>query len=1676
MSQEEVEGDILHIGNLLSIQSERHGTVVGRIIYRDTDLIRIMPQEVSDRAIDFPMTENGSSFAPDLGVSEIEIIEQQTSDYYVDFLGARPGETLEFFTIDGQEAAPSGIIAEVIKSASKDSVKLTDGRVIKFRGIGPQLPIAVVRVVTDEGEAATDAGEAGAEAGPEAGVGAIRKRNILALLRSVLPSATVEVVPTAERSYPDSMQREDLFQDLLAGISAKQRTNPRRIRFIEREVDLAVALKNKSILRDDAGRVTGSAPYLIATIADAMGQTQVSLPSAIPIVKAARQLNLDDANPELSHKESDVIPRSLYTVESESEDLAARYLDGALPETVGNGFFAYTYDLLSRDQRVLQGGRPQEWREDQDVVRTAGLGSAVQGLSKGLPIVKKDESTPVSLAYLISDVTDRGVRVLTADKYTYLKSGATSIVAPSDPSVVDGYVILPPKAALALRPPKRPGHLPMALVYSAALESDNLPTIARTLRDLYTPDAGSPQNAWTLQADAASTTDVATWLTTVLKYAVHPIDSLGPRTPHLLGLLDTLGLGVADLAPAVADAIWAWTKKAQRVWRSLLIDRRKVIQKELDAEVARTFQSVTDTVGGGAAPLWAALRGAEPLKELLEDIGRRNPSIADAPTLMTSALLTEAQGDAAPIVWSEIMKLDARLPEGADSTIAVESLAASRAYILKRKALRDRALLSLAAKPEISTCPHAVRLEAVRNVSDVLQRSRLLRDFIEEFQGPRAGDWITCVLCKAECVCFHELMELEALAQPARMDAIQKQILVKFGGDRYEGKIVCRNCGQALQDIDYDEHVEFDDSGRPVTSSSVLTAEQMEEPTETTWKKATADLAPPPVIFSSPSQQEIGEALQTIAERGGLQIHADVIRQIVRYADLYVSLRAPPADAYEKQRARMLTAASTKIKTATGVVGTSVDVPTYAAVIDQLRVSALIALTAISVQSAEPTIVVNNPFPLCKFSRGGYPFNPEANPEAEGALLYMACIVASIQRDATPWRNLTWSGESKLETRRKKALQVGLAATRIILGADPKSAPLSFTPEIRMALNKAQTDVVAIKAKALVSQTDELPVGFRPDPFPPRMSRPAVERDPVAALGPGSPRSAEMVASVAEALRQQGIAIVGELHETAATAIAAMIATGQTPAADAVCCPVTLSAVSNLQGKPEQLQLLKARTMLRGMDSTAVVGGTHLWPQFDVPAPIPIDQVVEESVFFKLFLKFCYRGSQVGLAHEISVGNACRQCGLRLGKPIDLIDFAKEGAAILASQQGDLRIEITPAAFGALSEAVRRRKIIAAIPSVGAAPWMSGLSTVADALRVQNGEEIAALLDTVIATKDMDAEDMDEVERATLWTPLVMHMDQLRREVSDRIGPLVAASASRSDQARAREATTAMAMFDSMTEDPFLEGPRALQEYWCAKVVAAGSNFSITKIKGASWAKLMSSQHTELINKLMHDNSMWFGGVVTDEMRPVLRSLGKALGPPLQAWIRAIRPATSTAWTMVEAQAVLRCIVLQQWRDALTTTSWMYEEIASPGDRERTAAAIANWTRALMFHVKQQFVRFSKETIKRILQDRAGLERDTIVEEFESIKDDDLRAAELMKKQFRIGRWAGGANLQKYDADTFEFESEQRKRMGIVDPPVDQVVLEGAQAPAAPDYGFGALAAGPEDGYAVDQGADGDDY
>jgi hypothetical protein len=1663
MSQEEEEADILHIGNLVGILSERYGYVTGRIVYRNIDMIHVMPQEVSDRAIVFPMTTDGSAFAPELGVSVVEIYETQESDHYVDFLGVRPGEVLEFFTIDGDVAAPVAEVIEVINTEDEDAVIVKDEsgqRRIDFNGIGPESPIAVVRVRTSLNVAAV--AEAGvADEVEDAASASIRNTNIMELLRSVLPSATVEVIPTAERTYPDSAQREDMFQELLADLKPKQRTNPRRVRLVEREVDLALALKNRVTLRSAGGRILGPAPHVVSTLGEAISANKESLPAAIPVVTAAKVLNLDadptaDASaPKPAFNPQHVAPRTLDETEVASVASSEMYSSGAQSR-----FDSYFLDVTGRDLSTLVGPPTATgWLSDQDVLRTAGLGVSVQGLSSGLPVFS-EKKPPVTLAYLLNDVQDRSIRVITGDKTVNAKNGAETIIAYSDPSTINSYVMLPPKVALALRPPKNPGDLPTALLYSAALQDANLPTIARTLDDLYSSEK-SPQHAWTLTAGDVGEYSVASWLRAVLRYTVHPADSLGPRTPQLLSLLDALGLDVHDMSPPVAEVIGRWVGHAHRKWRDLLVENRKLIQSRIDAEQERTFQSVT-----GDSPLWPALVAEDSLKDLVEDIQRRNPTIAPSPTLLAGSLLQEAQGDATPLVWATIAKMDER-PISIDSVYAMNSLAASRAYALRRKALRDIGLLSMAAAPEINTCPHVNRLEAVRNVRDDLERSRLLRTFVEEYQGGREGEWMTCAVCRKPCVCYHELMELEAAAQPTRVVAIQKQIMVKFGGERYEGKIVCKNCGQPLRDIDYDDSVEFDDDGNPIMSRAVLTEEQQEEETGSATRKAMDAIMPEePVTFTSETKKAIYEVLKAITDRGGLRMEPSVIQTLVSYAETYVNSRTLNPVQYEQVRQIRLKDPKTK------------NFPTYEAAVDRNRVAAVGALLGIFLQSANPMIQLMNPFPFCKFSREGWPLAAPGGekPEDSGPLMYVSCIVAYIQparADKTllaPWSNMTWAGEDKPEPRKRDALKQILAAAVYILGGDPKTGQqLPFTPELTTALERARSDAEVIRSREMVTLQDQMPAGFRPEPFPPKMSRPAIESDPLAAAVAAGPNAGDMAEDVGTSLRQQAIAIAGELHGAAITGMGG----GKVEnVSDTVCCPVPIrdAEAGVLLGAPEPPKLLAAREVIRGNLPAQVNTGTHLWPVFQTPVPVTVPQTVEEGVLFKLFLKYCYTGPQVGAAHEFDVGNICRQCGLVLGKPADLVDVGAEGAAILAAQQGPLAIQTTQAAFDALSDAIRRRKVTIPTALVGRMPWRAGLEQVAAVLVAGRLAPVGRALEATLAEMaGREGDAIGVVERGILWGPVAEHKDGLENVVVSQIGPLTGP--------KGKEATEALTMLEKITEDPFIEGPRTLQEYWCAKAMAAGSRFSVETVKGANWSGV-SENHNKMIDALLVRNANWSTTPITDDMIPVLRHIAMALGPVLRAWSRVVRSANKEdgPWTTVEAQMLLRTIIFQAWADAVVGNSWMYDEATSNTTAGQTMGRVATWTRELMAsHVKTQFVRFSDEQIKRVLQERAEAERTSIVEEFESIKDDDERGAVLFMKQFRIGRWGRGENIRKLDADQFDFEIEQRHKMGVVDAAYADAPTT-ALTTGPQDFGLGGLDAPPEDGYDMNNGAAGDDY
>jgi hypothetical protein len=168
-----------------------------------------------------------------------------------------------------------------------------------------------------------------------------------------------------------------------------------------------------------------------------------------------------------------------------------------------------------------------------------------------------------------------------------------------------------------------------------------------------------------------------------------------------------------------------------------------------------------------------------------------------------------------------------------------------------------------------------------------------------------------------------------------------------------------------------------------------------------------------------------------------------------------------------------------------------------------------------------------------------------------------------------------------------------------------------------------------------------------------------------------------------------------------------------------------------------------------------------------------VEPIVDETVYFKLFMRFCYQGPQVGRSHEVSFGHLCRQCGFSIRKPYDQIDFDKEGAEILASQEGPLKIEVTAAAFEALSTAVRRSKrVSAATKAVGTVPWTEGLSRLVEATTKRPSyEAFGSSLTGILASPLPEVTDV--LGRSQAWGPLAIQYDELKAQITDRVGPLV---------------------------------------------------------------------------------------------------------------------------------------------------------------------------------------------------------------------------------------------------------------------------------------------------------------
>ena len=145
--EEEQEQEQIGLGDTIMIEGGRLDRTRGRIYFMDDNLIRILPDGVSDSLKDIPLVEDNPD--PELGIEGIVLIKKAASASFVHLLDIRPDQIVTTFTSVG-EPGPKFTVVSV--DEEKDAVLLKDETEATLQPIEPYVGIrrdmnfAVMRV------------------------------------------------------------------------------------------------------------------------------------------------------------------------------------------------------------------------------------------------------------------------------------------------------------------------------------------------------------------------------------------------------------------------------------------------------------------------------------------------------------------------------------------------------------------------------------------------------------------------------------------------------------------------------------------------------------------------------------------------------------------------------------------------------------------------------------------------------------------------------------------------------------------------------------------------------------------------------------------------------------------------------------------------------------------------------------------------------------------------------------------------------------------------------------------------------------------------------------------------------------------------------------------------------------------------------------------------------------------------------------------------------------------------------------------------------------------------------------------------------------------------------------------------------------------------------------------
>ncbi len=1650
------------LGDLLTIVSDVYRSTTGRIIYRDGALIRIRPYTVSDRAVEFPLDESGM-FQESLGVKELIIHEKAKYPQYAKQLGVLPGETLEFYTVDGTQSADPGIVKAVIADDTQDAIQLEDGRILEFGFIGPQPPFAVIiprSPPEDFGSIDNNTDITEVEQEPE-------------FPEFELPLALVEEIPTSERSYSDSVQREDMFVSMLLDVPQARQKNPRLLRTLYRTTDLLLALKNSVVVRDETNGVVADQhrSYVPTSLSQVLELQSTPVPAFLPVADVKKVVYTDDDGGEF--EDVDVRP-DVYSLLEASATTAA-FKTGS---EMGNPFLSYMDFLLRRNlpSFVPRSQNPTQWiQQDQDVLRSRVPPEAVQGFPSGLPAgvgSRRDEETTQLTVEYLGSVEDRSARLLAASQFLDRKTGQTFQVAPADPATMVDHVVL----STDLLPYRAPTRSAVLLWDIGASETSRMRT--HTFYQMLTKSWDKQR---VLSRSTASIPEllqerIGSALQIMDRPIVHTLDTLGMRTLEL----DSAMMEV--LSKALIAGQDAWTKAMDKL-------RRRALASLESTDVAPIAPPIGDS------DLWSETVVEQPdIAAALSDLESRETVLFPTSIARTSYFLGKANGTLLDL-WYAVAGQHA-------VDIAASTYQAEMRRLQRRESNERRKEAELSSTLVKNECPHVYLLESIRGIREDSKKWVVFQDFLNKYQAGLRGNWVICGSCSQNLVCRHELMLLHEYQHPGRSVALHKSLLLEFSGPVFEGAYICKNCGQKIAEIEYDSHLEFDDEGRPLVGRTVVepttkvVKNEAGEDVEIEVEEGELDLAVAmkDEAFAKDNQGFSGAdaklyyLVRTVLEHCGITPTPELYQRMVSAIRDFQQYKIPPKPIFIAQKKKMDPKANSK---------TDYD-KLYDEFYSKMLLGALGALAVLEIQTTNPPI----PFPAhaCPLSRTGYPLEKEG----AGTLAYVACVIAGILRNDAPWNLPIWSRETSLPKRQAAVLADIRQSMMLVLavpGPSGKAPPplTTWTDYYQTALEstrKVEESKGIAEDSAAFIRADRIPTSFRPLPLLAASEEESAVRN-----------ASKLMSDVAEGDIQEVKEFLSKRQgDVLRTTLKTFHTSGQesakslgflsetNPRSEGTCCFKRLGVVAAQgvgfvsiaealgENKAEEVVLLEeGAASLRRRDPVGPANGTRLYVPWSATPTAPFQPAADSSMYYRLFLKNCFHGDNMGNPHEFGEDFVCRRCAYQLPKEFEYLTpsnlgisdgkkFAKawdemqETRRTMAMQS--LQGIVSEETFHALEDAIHTRKIVYPHEYAGPNPLPEILEAYRQILlripvfssAVQEWTILQQVSTKILANKVYESS-----ERNIMFRHFSTAVDSLAERIELRMRELLG---SRPTEINITAIQNAMEGLKKLTADS--DGALNARNLLHMFVVPSSQmihGYMNEKLFITRWFPSVAPSHKKLLqdiwskhNAILQKGIDSFAGlssVAQDAGRKALQSCTTWLGEWMQSWIQEMRPTSSyTGFTGGETAIILQWTVYTAISTLLFENSPLYTEV-SPDIQQPLQRFFQSWCVSLLqlSAAESQKYQLSAKKIQDELLSRQEREKAYFIKRFDDL-DRDMRKVELIKKRLKIGDWAVGTmkNLFQYDADFFEFERGQRAGMGLpeFDGDITGIVGAGAENP----FGF----------------------